>query len=42
LSDQERQLIDRYRLSNTETREQVQRVAEALMPFKTQKRENAA
>ena len=34
LSDEERELIERYRLSNDETRAQVQRVAEALMPFK--------
>lgn len=42
LSDQERDLIERYRMSPPETQEQVHRVAEALMPYKAPPRENAA
>lgn len=42
LSQDERDLIERYRMAPRETREQVHRVAEALMPYKPQKREIAA
>lgn len=42
LNVEERDLIERYRLSPPETQEQVHRVAEALMPYKPQQQENAA
>lgn len=41
LSQDERDLIERYRMSPPETQEQVHRVAEALMPYKPQKRQVA-
>jgi transcriptional regulator with XRE-family HTH domain len=39
LNQNERDLIERYRMSPPETQEQVHRVAEALMPYSTQKRQ---
>jgi transcriptional regulator with XRE-family HTH domain len=41
LSDEERSLIEKFRMASTEQREQVQRVADVLLPFRAQPRDAA-